>query len=243
MLAAFGWGVLASSSLLLGALIALRFDVPVRTVGWVLAFGAGVLISAVAFDLVETAADLTSTSGPVVVGLFAGCAAFSVGNYLIARKGGARRKNAEGGHDEESATAIVLGTVLDGVPESAVIGLTLVGGGAVGAAYLAAVFVSNLPEALSSTAGLRRSGWGAARVLRMWFAVVLVSAVSSALGYGLLDTASVEGQAFVLTFAAGAVLTMLTDTMVPEAYRYGGRAAGVLTTLGFAVAFSLHQLA
>jgi ZIP family zinc transporter len=243
MLEAFGWGALASSSLLLGALIAMRFDVPVRVVGWVLGFGAGVLISALAFDLVQTAADVTSNSWNVVIGLFAGCAAFTVGDLLIARRGGARRKNAEGGHDEESAGAIVLGTVLDGVPESAVIGLTLVGGGEIGIAYLVAVFVSNLPEALSSTAGLRRSGWSTVRVVRLWVLVVLVSALSSAAGYQLLDDVSVNGQAFVLTFAAGAVLTMLSGTMLPEAYRFGGRATGVVATFGFAVAFALHQFA
>jgi ZIP family zinc transporter len=243
VLEAFGWGALAASSLLLGALVALRVNVPLRAVGWVMAFGAGVLISAVAFDLVETAADVTTSPGAVALGLLAGCAAFSVGDLMIARQGGAQRKNAEGGHAEESATAIVLGTVLDGVPESAVIGLTLVGGGELGVAYLVAVFVSNLPESLSSTSGLRRSGWGTVRVLRLWVGVVLVSALSSALGYGLLDDLSPDGQALVLTFAAGAVLTMLANTMVPEAYRLGGRAAGFLTTLGFGLAFALHQLA
>jgi zinc transporter, ZIP family len=243
MLAAFGWGALASSSLLLGAAIALVVRVPLRVVGWILAFGSGVLISAVAFDLVEEAVGLTSSSGGVVVGMFAGCAVFFLGDAAIARRGGARRKNAKGGHGAGSALAIVLGTVLDGVPESAVIGLTLVGGESIGIAYLAAVFVSNLPEALSSTAGLRASGWRSTRILAMWAGVVLASAASSALGYGLLDTASPAVEGFVLTFAAGAILTMLANTMMPSAYEDGGRLAGVLTTLGFTAAFALHQLA
>ena len=230
-------------SLLVGALVALRWSIPVRIIGWVLAFGSGVLISAVAFDLVEEAAGMTSASGVVVGGLFAGCAAFSVGNALLSRRGGGSRKRATRESDDDSALAIVLGTVLDGIPESAVIGVTLLAGGEIGLAYLVAVFVSNLPEALSSTAGLRRAGWRSGRVLALWSGVVLVSAVASALGYGLLGDASPQVRGVVLTFAAGAILTMLADTMVPEAYRHGGRAAGVLTTLGFSVAFALHQWA
>jgi ZIP family zinc transporter len=244
MLEAFAWGALAASSLLLGAVLALLWSIPTRVIGWVLAFGSGVLISAVAFDLVEEAADTTSASAVIVGGLFAGCAAFSLGNLALSRRGGGSRKRATGDAEEDgSALAIVLGTVLDGIPESAVIGVTLLAGGEIGLAYLVAVFVSNLPEALSSTAGLRSNGWRAGRVLLLWAGVVGVSALSSALGYGLLGDASAAVRGAVLTFAAGAILTMLADTMVPEAYRLGGKAAGVLTTLGFSVAFALHQWA
>jgi ZIP family zinc transporter len=243
MAESFGWGLVAGSSLVLGSLIALRFRIRPFIVGLVMAFGSGVLISAVSFDLVEEAFDTSNGSGGVAVGLFAGCGVFFVGDALIDRMGGAGRKRVE--RDEEaggSAPAIVLGTVLDGIPESMVIGLTLVEGGGVGAAYLAAVFVSNLPEAVAATTGLVAGGWKAARIVGLWAGVMLVCAVASAAGFVLLEDADPSIVAFVLAFAGGAILTMLADTMMPEAFEHGGRLAGVVTTLGFAAAFALHSL-
>ena len=139
MAAAFGWGTLAASSLVIGALVALWFHIGLRTIGLIMGFGAGVLISAVAFDLVEEAFGTSSRHGWMAAGIFAGCLVFFGGDWLIDRAGGSDRKAADGGQQSGSALAIVLGTVLDGVPESMVIGLTLFQGGAVGAAYLAAV--------------------------------------------------------------------------------------------------------
>ena len=152
--ASFGWGLLAASSLVIGAVLALGFRFPPRLIGLIMGFGAGVLISAVAFDLVEEAVETASGKTAVLLGIFAGCGAFFFGDVLIDRMGGGDRKDAAGAQESGSALAIVLGTVLDGIPESAVIGLTIFQGGEVGAAYLTAVFISNLPEALSSTAGL-----------------------------------------------------------------------------------------
>ena len=207
-----------------------------------MAFGSGVLISAVAFDLVEEASNDSSGHGAVIAGIFAGCLVFFAGDWLIDRAGGSERKDATGGQDSGSPLAIVLGTVLDGIPESMVIGLTIYQGGAVGAAYLIAVFISNLPEAISSTSGLVSSGWKKSRILWMWIAIAVVSGIASLAGYGLFQHASLEVVAFVLTFAAGAILTMLADTMMPEAYEHGGKLVGVLTTVGFAVAYAIHLL-
>ena len=137
MAAAFGWGTLAASSLVIGAVVALLFRISLRAIGLIMAFGAGVLISAVAFDLVEEAAEKSSGHGWVVAGVFAGCLVFFGGDWLIDRLGGSERKDADGDQESGSALAIVLGTVLDGIPESMVIGLTIFEGGAVGAAYLA----------------------------------------------------------------------------------------------------------
>ena len=242
MWGSFGWGVLASSSLVIGAVIALVFRVSHRWIGLILAFGAGVLISAVAFDLVEEATTVSTSHWPVYIGIFTGCAVFYVGDLLIERLGGESRKDPKGGGDEGSPLAIVLGTVLDGVPESMVIGLTIYAGGQVGLAYLAAVLLSNLPEALSSTSGLVASGWAKGRILVMWTAIALVSGVASMAGYGLFQNSSPGVVAFVLTFAAGAILTMLADTMMPQAYAYGGNLVGVVTTLGFASALLIHTL-
>jgi ZIP family zinc transporter len=242
MAAAFGWGTLAASSLVIGALVALFFRISLSAIGLIMGFGAGVLISAVAFDLVEEAADIASGHGAVIAGIFVGCGVFFGGDWLIDRSGGANRKQAEGAQEDGSALAIVLGTVLDGIPESMVIGLTIFQGGAVGAAYLTAVFISNLPESISSTAGLTAGGWKKARVLWLWIAIALISGLSSLAGYGLFQHSSPDTVAFVLAFAAGAILTMLADTMMPEAYEHGGRLVGVVTTLGFATAFVIHTL-
>ena len=242
MAAAFGWGTLAASSLVIGALVALWFHMSLRMIGLIMAFGSGVLISAVAFDLVEEAASKAHGNGAAIAGIFAGCAVFFGGDWLIDRSGGAHRKDADGGQASGSALAIVLGSVLDGIPESMVIGLTIFQGGAVGAAYLTAVFISNLPESISSTSGLLTSGWKKSRILWMWIAIALISGLASLAGYGLFQHASPGTVAFVLAFAAGAILTMLADTMMPEAFQHGGKLVGVVTTLGFATAFTIHLL-
>jgi ZIP family zinc transporter len=226
----------------IGALIALRFRIRLRVIGLIMGFGAGVLISALAFDLVQEAVETGSGHGWAAAGLFAGCLVFFGGDRLIDRAGGSERKDATGNQQSGSALAIVLGTVLDGIPESMVIGLTLLQGGAVGAAYLAAVFISNLPESISSTAGLVTGGWPKPRILWMWIAIALVSGLASLAGYGLFQDAAPDTVAFVLAFAAGAILTMLADTMMPEAFEHGGKLVGVVTTLGFAVAFTIHTL-
>lgn len=242
MATALGWGTLAASSLVIGAVVALLFRISLRAVGLILGFGAGVLISAVAFDLIQEAADMSSGNTAVIAGVFAGCGVFFGGDLLIDRLGGSERKDATGAQSSGSSLGIVLGSVLDGVPESMVIGLTIFQGGAVGAAYLTAVFISNLPESISSTAGLASSGWKKPRILWMWIAIALVSGLASLAGYGLFQNSSPETVAFVLSFAAGAILTMLADTMMPEAFEEGGRSVGLLTCLGFAAAFLLSQV-
>jgi zinc transporter, ZIP family len=240
--AAFGWGTLGASSLVIGAVLALRLRIGVRAIGLIMGFGAGVLISAVAFDLVEEAVNTEAGHWAVLAGILAGCGVFFGGDLLIDRYGGEDRKDAQGAQADGSPLAIVLGTVLDGIPESMVIGITIFQGGAVGAAYLAAVFISNLPESVSSTSGLVASGWKPARILWMWVGIALVSGLASLAGYGLFRDSSPDAVAFVLAFAAGAILTMLSDTMVPEAHEHGGRLVGVVTTLGFIVALAIHTL-
>jgi ZIP family zinc transporter len=225
----------------IGAVAAMLIPIEVRVIGLIMGFGAGVLISAISFDLVEEAIDKGPDAWAPLLGILAGCLSFFGGDLLISRSGGADRKDSGGAQEQGSPLAIVLGTVLDGIPESLVIGLTIVEGGAVGTAYLAAVFISNLPEAISSTAGLVTSGWRKSRVLWMWVAIALVSGLSSLLGFSLFDNASPDTVAFVLCFAAGGILAMLAETMMPEAIEDGGKLVGIATTLGFVVAFGIHQ--
>jgi zinc transporter, ZIP family len=239
---AFLWGLLAGSSLLVGAMLALSVRIPLRLHGWIMGFGAGVLISAVAFELIEDAFETSAWTGSLAIGLFAGCAAFTVGDELIDRLGGSERKVMHARESEGSPLAIVLGIVLDGIPESMVIGLTLLEGGSVSAAVIVAVFLSNLPEAIAATNGLREQGRPPRHILGLWVLIVLVSALASLAGYGLFDGASPAVFAFVLSFAGGAILTMLADTMMPEAFKYGGKLVGFFTTVGFGVAFAVSML-
>ncbi|MCZ7588938.1 MAG: hypothetical protein M5U27_08830 [Gaiella sp.] len=239
MLESLLWGLAASSSLVIGGLVAMRVELDRLLLGLVMAFGAGVLLSAVSFELVEEAFDQSRLLRDVALGLLAGCAAYSLGDLVIDRLGGAERKRIAGRDEEGSPLAIVLGIVLDGIPESVVIGLTILEGGAVSVAMLVAVFLSNLPEAIAATSGLVEGGWRRSRILGLWLGVTAVSGLASLAGYAFLDGASSSAIAVVLAFAGGAILTMLADTMMPEAFAHGGRWAGVLTTFGFATAFAV----
>jgi len=242
MIEALFWGAVGGGALLIGAVVALEFAIPRRVLGVVMAFGAGVLISAVAFDLVEEAADTSAGAGGVAAGFAFGALVFFAGDALIDRMGGEHRKSSGGEQASGSGLAIVLGAVLDGIPESIVLGIGLLAGSGVSVAFIAAVFISNLPEGLAATTGLVASGWPRGRILLLWGAVALVSAVSALLGYAAFDGASPATVAFVLSFAGGAILTMLADTMMPEAFAYEGRLVGLFTAGGFALAFGLHTL-
>lgn len=239
---AFAWGAFGGAALIVGALAGVWFHLDRRVVGMVMALGAGVLISAVAFDLVEEAADTADREAGVALGLAVGALTFFLGDAVIDRMGGADRKRMEGADESDSGLAIVLGAVLDGIPESIVLGLTLLGGGGVSVAFVAAVFISNLPEGLAASTGLQASGWSTARIVGLWAGVTLVSGLAALAGYGLFDTASATTVAFVLAFAGGAVLTMLADTMMPEAFEKAGPLVGLLTTAGFSIAFALHLI-
>jgi ZIP family zinc transporter len=156
--------------------------------------------------------------------------------------GGADRKSSGGRQAAGAPLAIVLGIVLDGIPETAVIGLSLLEGSGVSVAVIAAVFLSNLPESIAATSGLAKSGWKPRRILGLWVLVMAVCALASLAGYALLEDASGRTLAVVLAFAGGAVLTMLADTMMPEAFEHSGKVTGLATTLGFALAFAISAL-
>jgi ZIP family zinc transporter len=236
------WGAFSASSLLIGAAVALRWGLSPRIVGLVMGFGAGALISAVSFELIEEAIDTSAGSGAAAIGLAAGALVFFGGDWYIDQRGGAQRKDIGGEGAEGNAGAIMLGTVLDGIPESIVVGGSLVAGGGVSIAMVAAAFLSNLPEAVGATTGLKKGGMPARKLMGVWLLIVVVSAVSSAVGFVILDDASPNVGAFFQAFAAGAILTMLIDTMIPEAFEEGGKLVGLITVLGFAVAVFLSQL-
>jgi ZIP family zinc transporter len=229
------WGFAAASTLLVGAALAIALPWTRRSIGLVAGFGAGALISAVTLDLTASAFGMADVR-VVVVGLGAGAIAFSTGNWALHRGGAVRhRKRSAGQQAGADPLGIVLGTVLDGIPESVVIGISLLAGEGVGLAFLAAVAISNLPEAISSTTGLRRVGWSTRGIVGLWVVVVALSAVAAGAGFALLAGAPPEVTAAILAFAAGAVLTMLADTMMPEAFDEAGGAVGLATVLGYAI--------
>jgi zinc transporter, ZIP family len=239
---AFFWGFVGASSLIIGGVLAMVFKIRPRLLGLVMAFGGGVLVSAVAYELVLDAFTLTGgRSRAVAFGLLAGALTFYGGDAYIDRMGGAERKRMRQA-SQGSALAIVLGIVLDGIPESVVLGLSLIDGDGIGVAVLTAVFLSNLPEAVAATTGLLGGGWRRRNILWLWVGVAVVSGLSALAGFALFDSASPEAVAFVQAFAGGAILTMLADTMFPEAYEHGGKQVGLLTTFGFFVAFSISTL-
>jgi ZIP family zinc transporter len=241
MLEAFLWGAIAASSLLIGGLLALKLTIARRTIGLIMGFGAGVLLSAVAYDLVLEATLTEERHLVVFVGILAGAFAFFLGNRYLERQ---RPPGAETqGHTKSAGgMALILGAVLDGIPESIVLGLTLIDGEGIGITMLVAILLSNLPEGIAGTHDLRESGWSGASITRIWAIVVVASAFASLVGYAVFGKASPDVVAFVQAFAGGAVIAMLTDSMIPEAYEDGGSLVGLITAIGFAAAFGLTLL-
>jgi ZIP family zinc transporter len=238
---AIGWGALAASSLVIGAALSFAREWSMRQVGYVLAFGAGALISAVSFEL---AAEGIEVGGAPITGLGLGFGAITyfLLDGLIAQRhstGRGRRGRAEG---DGSGTALALGAFLDGIPEQLVLGINIAAGGGVGISLLVAIFVSNLPEALGSADDMRKQGKSRERILRLWILVAAICALASLAGYLLADAVKGNGKAGIDGFAAGALLVMLIDSMIPDARKDAGRGAGLVTVLGFAVAAGLSSL-
>ena len=237
MLEAGLWGAIAASSLMIGALLGLFVPVSRRLVALVMGFGAGALISAVAFDLTSEAFE-TGGGPTTAIGLAVGGLVFFAGDMVLERRA-RRQERRKGDTPTTSGPAIILGVLLDGIPESFVLGSTLVGGAGVTVSFLAAVFVSNLPEGLAGARDLRDEGHGASWIIGLWIVVIVASGVAAALGYAALSAMPGQSGAFVQAFAAGAILTMLADTMMPEAFEGGGPLVGLATVIGFATAFFL----
>jgi zinc transporter, ZIP family len=231
MLAALGWGALAASSLVIGAVLGLARPWPDRIVGLVLAFGAGALISAVSFDLAQEGARLAGLDA-VAAGLAVGALTYYVAARAVERRSG-----------DSAGPALALGAFLDGIPEQMVLGLGLAAGDGVSVGLLAAIFVSNLPEAIGSASSMRSVGGRPAAIRRLWILIAVGCTVATVAGYGLADVTGGELQAAIDGFAAGALLVMLIDSMIPEAAAKAGRAGGLVTVLGFAVAAALTGIA
>lgn len=240
------WGLVAGSALLLGAAIGFFLQVPQRLIAAIMAFGSGVLISALSFDLMDEAykrGGFDSTA----LGFVTGAVVYTVANWYLSRKGAKHRKRS--GHqqplesdDSGSGLAIAIGALLDGIPESIVIGVSMIKGGVVSSVAVAAIFLSNLPEGLSSSAGMKRANRSAGYIFGVWGGIAIISSVAALSGYAVFSHFSSDVIAATTAIAAGAILAMLSDTMIPEAFEEAHDFAGLITVIGFLVAFILTKM-
>ena len=244
------WGVLAGSGLLIGSVAAVAFErwLSHRIIAGIMGFGGGVLIAVLSADLMDSA---FREGGPVpaILGSLSGAAVFCAINWRLARHG-ARHRNRCGECVEQpseaehkgSGLAIAAGAILDGIPESLVIGLSLLGGGKIGVGLVAGFFLANVPQGLSSACGMKKAGRSSGFIFGLWTAIMLASGTAAAAGYLLLGTAAPAIPATILAFAAGGVLAMLAESMIPEAFEDAQPFIGLITVIGFLVAFLLIKI-
>jgi ZIP family zinc transporter len=239
--AALGWGALAASSLIIGALLAFARRWPDKQVGYVLAFGAGALISAVSFELVEEGINIGGGDS-TAIGLGLGAIVYFLADGALARRHGGGRGMPGRKQGSGPGEALALGAFLDGIPEQAVLGIGIASGEGVSVGLLAAVFISNLPEAVGSASEMSGAGSRRSAILRLWAAVAVVCTLATLGGWAIADTTGGDLRAAIDGYAAGALLVMLIDSMIPEAARRAGDVAGLATVFGFAVAAGLSGI-
>jgi ZIP family zinc transporter len=240
------WGFVAGAALLLGAAVGYWLKVPARLVAGIMAYGSGVLISALSFDLMEEAYR-TGGFDATALGFLGGAAVFTLVNWLLSHHGAKYRKRSGGLQPSEaqhggSGLALAAGALLDGIPESIVIGLSMLGGGKVSMVAVTAIFLSNVPEGLSSAAGMKKAGRGAGYIFGIWGAIAFASGASALAGYTLFEGVSPNTVAATTAVAAGAILAMLADTMIPEAFEEAHDFTGLITVAGFLSAFALSKM-
>ncbi|WP_292043114.1 ZIP family metal transporter [Massilia sp. UBA6681] len=239
------WGLLAGGALLVGAALGYRLAVPQRLIAAVMAFGSGVLISALSFELMEHAFH-TGGFPATALGFLGGAAVYTLANWWLSQRGARHRKRSgcqpPASENGGSGTAIAVGALLDGIPESIVIGLSMLGGRGVSVVAVAAIFLSNIPEGLSSAAGMKRAGRSARYIFGIWGGIAVVSGIAALLGYAVFRHFPPQVVAATTAVAAGAILAMLVDTMIPEAFEETHDFAGLITVAGFLAAYSLSKL-
>lgn len=241
-----GWGLLAGAALVVGAAVGYKVRVPPRWIAGVMAFGSGVLISALAFELMEEAF-ARGGFGAAALGFFVGALTFTFVTILLNRAGAKHRKRSHGQPSEAEAggsgLAIAAGALLDGIPESMVIGVSLLEGKGVNFVAVVAIFLSNLPEGMSSVVGMKQAGRSATYIFTVWIVIAVASGIAAGVGNVIFDGASPQIVAATTTVAAGAILAMLVDTMIPEAFEEAHDFAGLITVAGFLVSFWLSKVA
>ena len=241
------WGWLAGGALLIGALLGYYLSIPARLIAAVMAFGSGVLISALSFELMDEAykeGGLVATAS----GFIAGAIIYTAANWILAQHGAKHRKRSgeqqadEASQNNENSAAIEIGALLDGIPESIVIGLSMLGGSKVSLVAVIAIFLSNIPEGMSSAAGMKTAGRSKLYIFGIWGGITLIAGIAAILGYAVFSSFSNEVIAATTAVAAGAILAMIADTMMPEAFETAHNWAGLITVIGFLSAFMLTKM-
>ena len=243
------WGFIASIPLLLGSLVALFVSLPKPIIATIMAFGSGVLIAALAFSLIEEAFSLSQSIPAVILGFALGGLSYTAANYILTKKskGHLRRRKSShgdqaGGGKEASGLSLLVGSVMDNIPENMALGISLVTGGAVNIVLIAAIFISNFPEGLASTEGMKKNGKSRKYIIGIWSIAILIGTISTTIGFSILSKAHPSIISIAISFAAGAILVMLAESMIPEAYQEGGMKIGIATMIGFVVAFILGKI-
>lgn len=234
------WGWLAGSALLIGAAFGFYVSLSDKIISSVMAFGSGVLISAISFELMEKAVEhgnyLYSS-----VGFLIGAIVYTLAARIVNSKGAKHRKRSnelQAKADQDgTGKAIAIGALLDGIPESIVIGLTLLAGQSVSKVAVFAIFLSNLPEGLSSSSGMKKAGRSKKYIFSLWFGIALISGIASIAGYTLFDNCGQNIISAIMCLAAGAMLAMIVTTMIPEAYQEDRDWSGIITVVGFLISF------
>ncbi|NMO95558.1 ZIP family metal transporter [Paenibacillus lemnae] len=243
MWAALMWGGVSASAVIVGALVSLYMNIPKRVIGWIMAFGTGTLIGAAVFELLQDALKGGGTIA-TAIGFISGALVYTGFDLFISNKGGAHRKRS--GRKEkpeqqqaQNGKAIFAGTVMDAIPESIMLGASLLTGKGVSLVLIVSIFLSNIPEGLSSTSGLRQSGYSRRKIVLMWGSVLILSALAAGGGYLFMEQLSNETEAAIGAFAGGGIIAMICSTMMPEAFEEGGPVVGFIASMGLLVSLLL----